>query len=492
MTGTEQGQNQGFQQSQLLSPQFYPRNRMQELLLQMEREYNLLYEENIALKARLGIPVDQQYIGSALQLQLQSQSQMPQAQLQSSTPLKGAGLSSSSKASSQKWTISKELTGHHDGVWESTPSPWDDLSFATASVDRSARLWSSASGACTFVYYGHKGSVNSVRMSPTERFLCCTASGDRTCHIFRIPDVSKKHSSQQGQGQQGQQGQGQQSGMSQGQQGQGQQGQGQGQSQLPESRKLWGPLIDPGSPIVEEQDFDDRARVQHEAAHPSYLRSPLIELRGHKNVVIAADWVHGGDRIVSASWDNTVRLWSAATGEQQLQVSAGGHVDRFHPTNITVHPSSPLALWSGSDGTFCLWDLRSKRVSLSSIQAHHAESCSTAVFDADGECIVTSGADKHVRIWDIRALGKSSKSDFRGAASLGRFTLPRARMVIVPQDNDAHILDYSGKCQGKLKRRPRNSILSSFCWLERDKTIISTMFSGSIHEWSKSVPIALK
>lgn len=441
---------------------------MQDLLLQIEKEYNLLYEENVALKTRLGIPVDQQYLGPSLQLQFQSQA-MQQAQQQSQQqPALAKG--NSGKPSSQKWNISKELTGHHDGVWECTPCPWDDLSFATASVDRSVRLWSSASGVCTFVYYGHKGSVNSVRMSPTERLLCCTASGDRTCHIFRIPDMSKRQPSQQQQQQQQQL---------------------QQLQQQQESRKLWSPLVEPGSPVAEEQDIDERPRAPRDAAHPSYLRSPLVELRGHKNVVIAADWVHGGDRVVSASWDNTVRLWSATTGEQQLQVSAGGHVDRFHPTNITVHPSSPLALWSGSDGTFCLWDLRSKRVSLSSIQAHHADACSTAVFDADGECIVTSGADKHIRIWDIRALGKSSKSDFRGAASLSRFTLPRARMVIVPQENDAHILDYSGKCQGKLKRRPRNSILSSFCWIERDKTIISTMFSGSIHEWSQSVPIAL-
>ena len=47
----------------------------------------------------------------------------------------------------------------------------------------------------------------------------------------------------------------------------------------------------------------------------SRIRVPNIELRGHTGVVIAADWLFGGDQVLTASWDRTSNLYDTQTGE---------------------------------------------------------------------------------------------------------------------------------------------------------------------------------
>ena len=50
---------------------------------------------------------------------------------------------------------------------------------------------------------------------------------------------------------------------------------------------------------------------QHEKA---VLKTPSRELIGHQNVVVAADWLLSGDRVVTASWDRSAFLYDAETG----------------------------------------------------------------------------------------------------------------------------------------------------------------------------------
>lgn len=56
------------------------------------------------------------------------------------------------------------------------------------------------------------------------------------------------------------------------------------------------------------------------------LRTPVCELVGHSNAVIAADWIAGGDQAVTASWDRTANIWDVTTGELLHQL-VGKNVD---------------------------------------------------------------------------------------------------------------------------------------------------------------------
>jgi len=404
------------------------------------------------------------------------------------TTIASSAASASAMAEGVRWDVTRELIGHRDGVWETTPCPWGAGLFATASVDHSVRVWSSDEGQCLLVYYGHRGSVNSVRVNAQER-LFCTASGDRTCHVFRMADLataSKRPTAAAA-----------------------------SSAAAAAVRRSWTPLLDTqvalaGVGVVDgaQQGIGGDDALMHghlgdatspadsprvlarELDQPVCVRSPLLEFKGHRGVVIAADWVAGSDRVVSASWDKTARLWSAATGEQLLQIATGGNGERCHPTNITTHPSAPLAVFAVSDGAFRVWDLRTKHVVLDSIQAA-TDSCLSAVFDpVDGDTIVTCSADRHIKVWDIRSSSKNPKYDVRGGVAVGRFNIPRSKLLIVPQDDGAHIVDFAGKRQGKLRKRTRSSILTTTMWTPDENTIISATFGGIITAWGKVAPLS--
>lgn len=58
-----------------------------------------------------------------------------------------------------------------------------------------------------------------------------------------------------------------------------------------------------------------------ESERPPPLRTPLVELVGHSNVVMSADWLPGGEQAVTASWDRTASLFDVETGEMVQTLS---------------------------------------------------------------------------------------------------------------------------------------------------------------------------
>ena len=50
-----------------------------------------------------------------------------------------------------------------------------------------------------------------------------------------------------------------------------------------------------------------------------------MKMEGHTNFVNSAAFSPEGQKIVSASWDETIRIWDAATGDCQLTME--GHTN---------------------------------------------------------------------------------------------------------------------------------------------------------------------
>lgn len=45
----------------------------------------------------------------------------------------------------------------------------------------------------------------------------------------------------------------------------------------------------------------------------------------HKGVIIAADWIANGDRFVTASWDNSVKVWAVESGKIVHDLETGSY-----------------------------------------------------------------------------------------------------------------------------------------------------------------------
>ena len=81
-------------------------------------------------------------------------------------------------------------------------------------------------------------------------------------------------------------------------------------------------------------------------------KSRLATLGGHSGGVTGCAFAPDGTRILSASWDNTLRLWDAATGEALMTLQ--GHTNPV--TACAFAPDGTRILSASGDNTLRLWD----------------------------------------------------------------------------------------------------------------------------------------
>ncbi|KAH8108525.1 hypothetical protein DFH11DRAFT_1084988 [Phellopilus nigrolimitatus] len=123
----------------------------------------------------------------------------------------------------------------------------------------------------------------------------------------------------------------------------------------------------------------------------------LHELSGHSSQVNAVAYSPDAQHIVSGSYDNTVRIWDAKTGQQLHELS--GHSSQV---NAVAYSPNGQYIVSGSDDKIVrIWDAKSGQ------QLHelsgHTSYIESVAYSPDGQHIVSGSGDRTVRIWDAKS-----------------------------------------------------------------------------------------
>ncbi|EDR04471.1 uncharacterized protein LACBIDRAFT_391675 [Laccaria bicolor S238N-H82] len=135
----------------------------------------------------------------------------------------------------------------------------------------------------------------------------------------------------------------------------------------------------------------------------------IFVLSGHTERITSVTFSPDGRRIVSGSWDRTIRIWDAGTGKPMGEPFQG------HTAVILLVAFSPDGgrLVSGSyDQTIRIWDVETGKPMGEPFQGHTGDINSVA-FSPDGGRIVSGSGDRTVRIWDAET-GKSAGEPFQG------------------------------------------------------------------------------
>ncbi|MGO8926024.1 MAG: protein kinase domain-containing protein [Limisphaerales bacterium] len=144
--------------------------------------------------------------------------------------------------------------------------------------------------------------------------------------------------------------------------------------------------------LNDTQDSADRGFEWYYWQRQTHLS--LKTLRGHLSGVTSVAFSPDGRRIVTGSFDNTAKMWDAASGEELLTLK--GHSGEVR--SVAFSPDGQRIVTGSADKTARVWEAANGR-ELLTLKGHNDQVFSVA-FSPDGQRIATGSYDYTAKVWE--------------------------------------------------------------------------------------------
>ena len=204
-----------------------------------------------------------------------------------------------------------------------------------------------------------------------------------------------------------------------------------------------------------------------------------VTLEGHENVVSSVVFSNDGQRLISGSWDRTVRVWNATSGQQETVLR--GHSDWVFDLKATADnglistSQKEILRWSGK-----AFDMSRGR------SGHGGAMVNSAAFSSDGTRLATGGRDGFVRVWPV---GTDSESvielgGFRSWVGAVCISADGSRLAAGTRTGTIRIFELpTGKQLHSFDAHPGRQILT-LAISPDGKTLASGAFEQTARLWS--------
>jgi WD40 repeat protein len=170
-------------------------------------------------------------------------------------------------------------------------------------------------------------------------------------------------------------------------------------------------------------------------------KTPPIDLVGHEDDIVDADFDPTGNRVVTASTDRTARVWNleSVTTNRSLRPSMVLTMHHAELSRSRFSPDGTRVLTVAKDETPRLWNVVGQRSAIGQPLEGHARAVRDAAFDDNGQ-IVTWAGDGTVRWWPV-ARKDEVVASFRWPARWAQIDGAGTQMVVALESGGATEID---------------------------------------------------
>jgi WD40 repeat protein len=251
------------------------------------------------------------------------------------------------------WNCVDTWEGHIGLFAAVTSLSLNSMWLASASEDKTIRLWDLATGQTSYVLIGHQGFVEAVALQPNSTNILASGSRDKTIKIWELDRVLY--------------------------------------SLVGHSQAVNTLAFSPDGQQLASGSSDRSIKLWQVATGEL-----ITTLTGHKLKITTVAFNTEGI-LASASADGTIGIWQ----NHKMQIQLTGHVGSV--TAIAFSPDGQLLASGGEDRSIRLWD--TKTWNCLQVLPGHAWQVSSLAFISGGEVLLSGSWDKTVKFWQV-ATGK--------------------------------------------------------------------------------------
>jgi len=254
----------------------------------------------------------------------------------------------------------RNFQGHKSAILAVSFSP-DGKIIASASFDKTIKLWQVSNGKLLTTLEGHQERLWSLNFSPDGKTLA-SSSFDSTIKLWNVADGTLKKTIS-------------------------------GHNKIAVRSVDFSPdgkLLASSDSIgwIKLWNAEDGTLIKSIPAH--------INKKGRSWWVTAIKFNRDGKTLASTSSDRTVKLWKVENGS--LLKTLKGHRDTVR--SVDFHPHNLSLASAGEDGTIKLWDIKTGE-ELQTLRSHR-NPVWTVKFTPDGKQLVSASSDSTIKLWNLQ------------------------------------------------------------------------------------------